>query len=73
MDWQYIMNIFANCFIFLFLIQYIISFFKTSRKNLLFKMLINCLVISAIVILSIPLLEECDIRLGYIIDFPFED
>ncbi|MGG0658629.1 hypothetical protein [Rummeliibacillus pycnus] len=73
MDWQYILNIFANCFIFLFLIQYIISFFKTSRKNLLSKMLINCLVISAIVILLIPVLAECDIRLGYLIEFPFED
>ncbi|WP_397539302.1 hypothetical protein [Rummeliibacillus pycnus] len=73
MDWQYIINLFANCFIFLFFIQYILSFFKTSRKDLLTKMLINCLVISAIVILSIPVLKECDIRLGYLIEFPFEN
>ncbi|WP_102691343.1 hypothetical protein [Rummeliibacillus pycnus] len=73
MDWQYSINLFANCFIFLFFIQYIFSIFKSSRKDLLSKMLINCLVISTIVILSIPVLKECDIQLGYLIEFPFED
>ncbi|MBB5169535.1 hypothetical protein HNQ42_000898 [Rummeliibacillus stabekisii] len=73
MSWQYLFNLFMNCFIFLFFIQYICSIFKASRKSGLSKILINCLVISALVLLSLPILEECDINLGYVIEFPFDD
>ncbi|KOO52176.1 hypothetical protein AMD00_07155 [Viridibacillus arvi] len=72
-DWQSNINTFTNIFIFLFLIQYIFSFFKQKHILTNRKILANCTILSLLVIFSLPLLDVVEIELDFIIDFPFRN